>query len=205
MVCSVVYHRPMDRSTGCEAIAPDFLKYRGRNQSTGIGVEDLRRWARRLPRGSSVIDVACGLECPFTAVLVKEGLQVFGIVGSPSFVGVFQGNLPGSPVRCEAVQESAFFDRTFDAVLAWGMFLLPTEDQQRLIQRFAELLLPGGRLHFTSTADPVAWVDVMTGLESPSLGAEQYRKLLEDVGIAVAEEFEDDGKNHYFDAFKATK
>jgi chemotaxis methyl-accepting protein methylase len=32
------------------------------------------------------------------------------------------------------------------------MFLLQAEDQHRLIQRFAEILMPGGRLLFTSTA-----------------------------------------------------
>ena len=42
----------------------------------------------------------------------------------------------------------------------------------------------------------------MTGLESISLGAEQYRKLLEGAGFSIAEEYEDAGENHYFDAFK---
>lgn len=42
----------------------------------------------------------------------------------------------------------------------------------------------------------------MTGLESISLGGEQYRALLRAAGILVAEEYEDVGKNHYFDAFK---
>lgn len=82
------------------------------------------------------------------------------------------------------------------------MFLLQAEDQHRLIQRVAEVLMPGGRLLFTSTAKPAVWNDALTGLESLSLGAEQYRKLLEAVGISVAEEYEDEGENHYFDAFK---
>ena len=68
------------------------------------------------------------------------------------------------------------------------MFLLKAEDQCRLIQRFAEILVPGGRLLFTSTAKPAVWNDVMTELESLSLGAEQYRKLLGAVDISVAEE-----------------
>jgi hypothetical protein len=42
----------------------------------------------------------------------------------------------------------------------------------------------------------------MTGLESVSLGAEQYKKLLGAVGISVAAEYEDEGDNHYFDGFK---
>jgi hypothetical protein len=40
--------------------------------------------------------------------------------------------------------------------------------------------------------------------QSP-LGAEQYRKLLGSAGISVAEEYEDEGDNHYFDAFKGKK
>jgi SAM-dependent methyltransferase len=136
-------------------------------------------------------------------VLVEEGLHVFGVDAAPSFVAAFQRNLPGTPIVCESVLESRFFDRTFDAALAIGlMFLLKAEEQHRLIRRFAEILVPGGRLLFTSTAKPVVWKDAMTGLESVSLGAEQYRKLLEAVGISVAEEYEDVGQNHYFDAFK---
>jgi len=42
----------------------------------------------------------------------------------------------------------------------------------------------------------------MTGLGSVSLGAEQYRNLLGAVGISVREEYEDEGENHYFDAFR---
>ena len=42
----------------------------------------------------------------------------------------------------------------------------------------------------------------MTGLESISLGAEEYRKLLQAAGITIAEEYEDVGESHYFDGFK---
>jgi hypothetical protein len=82
------------------------------------------------------------------------------------------------------------------------MFLLNAAEQRRLIQRFADILVPGGRLLFTSTAEPHAWTDVMTGLESISLGAEEYRKLLGAAGLSVAEEYKDAGENHYFDASK---
>ena len=82
------------------------------------------------------------------------------------------------------------------------MFLLSPEDQQRLIQRIAEILVPGGRLLFTSPAELVVWNDAMTGLESRSLGAEEYRRQLSAVGLSVSSEYEDEGQNHYFDAFK---
>jgi SAM-dependent methyltransferase len=176
----------MDQSNGYEAVSEGFLARRGNSstRSIGIGVKEVRKWARTLPRGSSVIDLGCGPGFPITVVLVDEGLHVFGVDAAPSFVAAFQRNLPGTPIICEAVQESRFSDRTFDAVLAIGlMFLLKAEDQHCLIQRFAEILVPDGRLLFTSTAKPAVWNDGMTGLESLSLGAEQYRKLLGTVGI----------------------
>jgi SAM-dependent methyltransferase len=200
-----LYHHQMDPSTGYEAISQEFLARRGNGhtRSGAIGVKEVRQWARTLPRGCSVIDIACGPGFPITAVLLEEGLNVFGVDGAPSFVTAFQRNLPGTPIICEAVQESTFFDRTFDAVLAIGLiFLLKVEDQHRLIRRFAEILVPGGRLLFTSSAQPAVWNDALTELESVSLGAEQYRKLLAAAGITVADEYEDVGENHYFDAFK---
>lgn len=190
-------------SNGYEGVAQEFLARRGSGRSTGVGVKEVRRWAQSLPRGAAVIDVGCGPGFPITEVLVAEGLNVYGVDAAPSFVEAFRRNLPNTPVACEAVQESRFFGRTFDAVLAWGlMFLLTAEDQRRLIQKFAEILAPGGRLLFTSVAKPAVWNDAMTGLESRSLGAEEYRRLLGAAGLSVSNEYEDEGENHYFDAVK---
>jgi SAM-dependent methyltransferase len=195
----------MDRSSGYEAVSEEFLARRGdaTTRSIAIGVKEVRKWAKTLPRGSSVVDLGCGPGFPLTVVLVEEGLQVFGVDAAPSFVAAFQRNLPDTPIVCESVLESRFFNRNFDAVLSIGlMFLLNADEQHRLIQRFAKILVPGGRLLFTATAKPADWNDAMTGLKSISLGAAQYRKLLGAVGISVAKEYEDEGENHYFDAFK---
>jgi hypothetical protein len=47
------------------------------------------------------------------------------------------------------------------------------------------------------------WRDGMTGLESRSLGADEYRRQLSAVGLSVNSEYGDEGQNHYFDAFKS--
>lgn len=134
-------------------------------------------------------------------MLIAEGLDVFGVDAAPSFVDAFRHDVPGASVVCEAVEESRFFDRTFDGVLAWGlMFLLAPEDQKRLIQRIGRALVPRGRLLFTSPAEAVVWKDVMTGLQSRSLGAEEYRRQLSAAGLSVAREYDDEGQNHYYDA-----
>lgn len=199
------YRQQMDRSNGYEAVSAEFLARRGSSigRSAAIGVKEVRKWAKTLRHNSSVIDLGCGPGFPITTVLVEEGLYVFAVDAAPSFVAAFQRNLPGTPIICEAVQESRFFERAFDAALAWGlMFLLEAEEQHRLIQRFADILVPGGRLLFTSPAKPAVWNDAMTRLKSVSLGAEHYTKLLREVGISVMDEYEDEGENHYFDGIK---
>ena len=197
-----------DRSNGYERVAAEFLAGRGsaRTRSKGIGVKAVREWARTLPRGADVIDLGCGPGFPITEVLFTEGLNVYAVDASPSFVEAFRRNLPGIPVACEAVEDSTFFHRTFDAVIAWGlMFLLTAEAQRRLIRRVTEILVPGGRLLFTACAEPLIWDDAMTGLESRSLGAVEYRSELTAAGLSAIREYDDEGgENHYFDALKST-
>jgi cyclopropane fatty-acyl-phospholipid synthase-like methyltransferase len=186
-------------------MAAEFLARRGNSQSAGIGVSSVRKWAKTLSNGAAVIDLGCGPGVPITEVLVVEGLNVFGVDAAPSFVEAFERNLPNTHVVCEAVQDSSFFDRTFDAALAWGLiFLLSEEDQRQLIQRVAAILKPGGRLLFTAPTQTVVWNDVMTGLESRSLGGEEYRHQLSQAGFSMADEYEDEGQNHYFDAIKTS-
>ena len=52
----------MDRSNGYEAVSEEFLERRGSSftRSTAIGVKEVRKWAKTLPRDSSVIDLGCG-------------------------------------------------------------------------------------------------------------------------------------------------
>ena len=64
---------------------------------------------------------------------------------------------------------------------------------------------PGGRLLFTSPAEAVAWEDAMTGRTSRSLGAAEYQRQLSTVGLTVVDQYDDEGKNHYFDVVKGAR
>lgn len=195
----------MDHSNGYEAISAQWLAHRGSNteRNRAIGVAEVRRWAKTLPTGSSVIDVGCGPGFPLTAVLVEEGLRVYGLDAAPSFVAAFKRNLPGIPVTCASALQADCFGRTFDAVLAVGLvFLMAADDQARLLRKFAEILAPNGRLLFTAPLPPCTWIDQMTGIRSVSLGAEEYRRQLASWGFSMVTEFEDEGENHYFEARK---
>lgn len=194
---------PDESASGYERIAAQYLAARGRS-TTGIGVAEVRAWAQTLPQGAVVLELGCGSGLPLTRVLLEEGLAVHGVDASPTLVAAFRANCPGVRVVCEAVEDSPYFDRRFDAVLAWGLwFLLPAAVQQALPGRVAGVLVPGGRLLFTAPAEAGTWRDVLTGLESCSLGAAEYRRILEAAGFWAVREYEDAGQNHYYEATMA--
>ncbi|HKV73491.1 MAG TPA: class I SAM-dependent methyltransferase [Gemmatimonadales bacterium] len=190
-----------DRSNGYERVAGEFLAGRGSGKGYGIGTNEVRAWATGLPRGAAVLDLGCGAGLPLTAVLVEAGLEVAGIDASATLLAAFRRRFPEVPAACEAVEDSDFFGRRFDAVLAWGLFfLLPARTQEGLIARIAERLNEGGRLLFTAPAPQVTWSDAMTRQPSRSLGADRYRRLLAAAGFGTVREYEDEGENHYYDA-----
>ncbi|KQS34248.1 bifunctional 2-polyprenyl-6-hydroxyphenol methylase/3-demethylubiquinol 3-O-methyltransferase UbiG [Dyadobacter sp. Leaf189] len=195
----------MHKANGYEENAATFINNRARADNT-TGTSSVRHWAKTLPADATVLDVGCGPGLPITNVLVDEGLNVYALDASPSLVQAFKQNFPHVPIACEALEDSSFFSRQFDAILAWGLlFLLPEEIQEVAIRKMADALQMGGKLLFTAPAQKARWEDVITLQESVSLGSEKYKELLTAVGLTVIEEFEDEGENHYYSAVKTTK
>lgn len=192
----------MDKSNGYEDHAATFIRCRSKGIN-GIGAREVRLWAKSLPPNATVLDVGCGIGLPISQALVDEGLTVYGIDASPSMVEGFRQNFPDITVACEAAEDSSFFNRQFDAIIAWGlMFLLPAETQEVVFQKMANALYTGGKLLFTAPSTKMKWEDAITEIESVSLGAERYKELLEASGLSLIEEFEDEGENHYYHAVR---
>jgi SAM-dependent methyltransferase len=192
----------VDLSNGYERIAAEFLAGRGRAEN-GVGASTVRAWARSLPPGSTVLDVGCGSGVPISKVLLDEGLSVCGVDASPSFVAAFRQRFPDAPIACEMAEHSTFFNRSFEAIIAWGLvFLLPAAAQAALIHRMARALADGGRLLFTAPEQVCEWEDAMTGNPSQSLGAAAYKHILLAAGLSLVGEYNDEGENHYYDAVR---
>jgi 2-polyprenyl-3-methyl-5-hydroxy-6-metoxy-1,4-benzoquinol methylase len=192
----------MDKSNGYEHHAETFIRCRSKGIN-GVGAPSVRHWARSLPPNATVLDIGCGIGLPISRTLVDEGLSVYGIDASLSMVQGFRQNFPNSPVACEAAEDSSFFDRQFDAIIAWGvLFLLPEETQGIVIRKMANVLSTGGKLLFTAPSQKMKWEDAITAIESISLGAERYKELMVASGLSLIEEFEDEGDNHYYHAEK---
>ncbi len=189
-----------DRSNGYEAVASEFMT---RREQSGIGVALVRAWARSLKPGASILDLGCGHGRPVSMALINDGFVLYGVDASPSMVAEFRRRFPQAQVACEAVEDSRFFGRTFDGIVAVGlMFLLPAEVQRDLIRRVGLALNPGGCFLFTCPAQSCTWTDVLTGRPSLSLGAAEYKAALSAVGLTPTFEGVDEGENHYYGACK---
>lgn len=190
----------MDNSNGYDSIATDFAAIRGKS---GIGASSVRKWVRTFLPESSILDLGCGTGIPVSRTLIEEGMNVYGVDASPLLVNMFRENFPGVPVACEAAEDSSFFNRKFDGIVAWGLiFLLPKHAQEKVIQKAAAALKPGSKLLFTAPLQQREWNDVLTGKLSLSLGREGYSEILSASGLALIGEFEDEGENHYYSAVK---
>lgn len=184
-----------DRSNGWEKVAHRFMAER-----SAIGSATVRTWCRALPAGASVLDLGCGSGLPISEVLLGEGCVVYGVDASPSLVTALHRRFPQVQVACEPVEESRFFDRKYDGIVAVGLiFLLQPDVQQTVIRRVSTALKPRGRFLFTAPVQAVAWADLMTGHQSVSLGDEIYRRALTNAGLSVLDEYIDEGENHYYD------
>lgn len=191
-----------DKSNGYEEVASVFIAGRG-SDSAETGVSVVADWSRTLPGGASVLDLGCGTGVPISRALLELGFQVYGVDASPTMVAAFRARFPTVPVQCAAVEESDFFGRTFDAIVAWGLFfLLDAEVQCRLIAKVAAVLPSGGKFLFTAPSQICSWPDAMTGRTSVSLGHEAYRKALEAKAMSLVGTQRDDCENHYYFAQK---
>jgi 2-polyprenyl-3-methyl-5-hydroxy-6-metoxy-1,4-benzoquinol methylase len=191
-----------DKSNGYEEIAPVYIAGRGQNVS-GIGASVVADWSKMLPDGATVLDLGCGSGVPITKTLIECGFNIYGIDASASMIAAFRARFPTTPVRCAAVEDSDFFGRTFEGVVAWGLFfLLDAEVQRKLIAKIAAVLPIGGRLLFTATEQRCTWTDAMTERPSISLGREIYRHALEAEGLSLVGTLLDAGENYYYFAQK---
>lgn len=190
-----------DSANGYEDIAERFIAGRGQRPTVGdaIGAATIRAWAESLPMGATVLDLGSGPGEPSTRVLREAGLTPFAVDASPTMVAAFRERFPDVPIECNTVEASSFFDREFDAVLAWGLlFLLEPDAQAQVIGKVARALKRRGRFLFTAPRESHEWLDAMTGRQSRSLGAATYERLLQAAGLLRVGEARDEGDNYYY-------
>lgn len=169
------------------------------------GVPDVTAFAQSLPRGARVLDLGCGTGVPITQCLIEQGCDVRAIDSSPAMIERFRAAFPGVPAACERIQDSTFFDTTFDGIVAWGvLFHLDRAGQEAAIASIARVLVPGGRLFFTSAEVDATTEGEMQGTTFTyvSLGSAAYTRLLRDHGLVLIDEHGDAWDNYVYIAAK---
>jgi SAM-dependent methyltransferase len=137
----------VDPSNGYEEIAGQFMAARNGR----VGRATVREWGRTLPAGSSILDLGCGHGVPISQTLIEDGFAVYGVDASTQMIAAFRERFPGARAECSTVEDSTFFGRKFDGVIAWGlMFLLPVESQAAVIKKVAGALNSGRDVSFYS-------------------------------------------------------
>lgn len=192
---NIANRAPADRSNGYEAVSEDFMSRRTRSP---VGLATVREWAKALASGGAVLDLGCGHGVPISQALVDEGFTVYGVDASATMIAAFRARFPDALAECSAVEDSGFFGRQFDGVIAWGLvFLLVPDAQAKLIHQVAAAMKPGGKFLFTAPHEECEWSDNLTGQRSVSLGTGAYRELVESKGLILDHEAKDEGQNHY--------
>lgn len=191
----------IDLSGGWNDAADRFMAAR-----SNVGAALVRNWAdAHLPAGGDVLDLGCGSGVPIAQALFDRGFELFGIDASARLIAAFDQRFPDAHSACEAAQDSAFFNRRFDAVIAIGLlFLLDRQAQETIIQAVGSALKPGGRFLFSAPIEPCEWPDMLTGRRSLSLGAQGYEPLLRASVLRAMGRHADEGGNTYFDTMKPT-
>jgi cyclopropane fatty-acyl-phospholipid synthase-like methyltransferase len=187
----------MDSASEYERNANEFLSERDKSW---IGAKVIRQWAKTFSNNSTVLELACGGGYPVTKELIDAGIRLWAIDSSSTLISEFRSRYPDVEVRCERVQDSDFFARTFDGVIAIGLlFLLKESQQKQLINKVANILVTGGRFLFTAPTQTGSFKDMNTGLECLSLGRNKYEEVLNNSGFRVIGTYDDEGKNNYYE------
>ncbi len=190
---------PIDKSNGYEGVASLFMSER----DPVTGASTVRRWSRTLAPGSAILELGCGHGVPISQVLIEDGFTVYGVDASPTLIESFRKRFPGAHAECSAFEDSGFFGRTFDGVVAVGLiFLLRPDVQCLLIHKVSQALNSNGQFLFTSPTQKCTWQDILTHRESVSLGVGRYRELLQTEGLTLVGETSDECNNHYYSARK---
>lgn len=170
-------------------------------RSPDAGVPDVAALAGTLAPGSKILDLGCGNGIPISQFLIRSGFDLFGIDSSQEMIARFRDNCPSAHAECAAIEGSDFFNTTFDAVVAWGVFLhLTPADQEQAVSKVSRVLSSGGKFLFTAGDQEGTAESRMSGVgfRYISLGAAKYRTLLHEHGFDVLDEHSDQWDNYVF-------
>jgi len=171
-----------------------------------IGIAEIAEFTQFLVPGARILELGCGHGKPLSEYLINAGFDLHVIDSSATMIEKFRENFPDVPYQNVTIQDSDFFNTSFDAVIAWGvLFHLSRADQEIAISKVSRTLKPAGTFLFTAGKDQGTHESPMNDVDFRylSLGSELYARILERNGMRLLDEYYDEWQNYYYIAQNA--
>jgi len=148
----------------------------------------LDRFLARVPSGAKLLDLGCGAGEPIAAHLASRGYAVTGVDFSRAMLDLARARFPDADWRWSDIRTLDLGEQ-FDGIIGWNSFFHLTPDEQRqTLPRLAAHLAPGGALMLTvgPEAGEVLGHVGDDRVYHSSLSPEEYREILEQLGLRIA-------------------
>lgn len=160
----------------------------------GRGTEILLQFLDSLSGSAYVLDAGCGQGTPVLSQL-SGATTALGVDFSREQLGLAADNAPDASLIQGDMTTLPFASSTFDAVVAyWSLIHVPMADHQTVIDEFARVLRPDGRvLLCEGTTEWIGenpdWLDSGVGMEWNIAGAKATQDQLRNTGFAIVDQW----------------
>ena len=150
---------------------------------------------KKLSTESRVLDAGCGGGEPVLKQLTSQSQQAIGLDFSAHQLEKAQSNAPEARLLRGDMIQLPLSDSTVDAVLAYHSLIhVPAGEHQAVIDEFARVLRPGGRLLVSEgpgewEGTNPDWLDARVEMQWYIAGAEATRVQLGNAGFQIETEY----------------
>ena len=158
------------------------------NRHTWDNSNELKEFARLLPKGAKVLDIGCGGGIPVADFLIKSGLDVTGIDFAEEMLKLARKNVPKARLFLNDMNELCFKDNSFEGLTAlYSIIHVPREKHYDLMQSFHRILKPGGVMLICMGPDEWEAVDEFLGVQMfwSHYDPEISLQLVKDAGFQI--------------------
>jgi ubiquinone/menaquinone biosynthesis C-methylase UbiE len=166
--------------------------YASHRSGEGQGMDALSSFLEAVPESARMLDAGCGPGRPVLSHLTDVASAV-GLDFSGEQLRLATENAPEAALVRGDMTSLPFARGTFDAVVAyWSLIHVPMDDHRTVIDEFARVLRPGGRVLVCEGTERWAgenpdWLDSGVEMEWEIAGAEATREQLHGAGFEITD------------------
>ena len=175
---------------GYDALVETYADRRSGDETLGTALlDDL---LADLPDDARLLDAGCGQGTP---VLARADVDAVGLDFSPAQLRLAAANAPAAALARGDMAHLPFADDSFDAVTAFHSLIhVPLDDHQRVVDEFARVIRPGGRLLVSEGLEEWEgrnpdWLGSGAAMEWHFAGPDATRDHLRAAGFTVVDQW----------------